>query len=253
MITTNHVRENFRSGKVSVGCQLRTRSGLIAELYGLIGFDFVFIEGEHFPYTNESLQEIVCACENRNIEPFFRLNNKDASHIMQCLDIGVKGLFCPHVDSGIEAQEIVKAGKFPPQGSRGYSNTSRATNFGYLSMDEYKRLANENTMLFAFIESKTAIDNIRDIIDSGIDGLHLGPGDLSESLGCPVNSSLVQSQIDAVFKIANQARIPVAIPAATVDEAKDYISRGANIISFSSDLALLKATCEHAIREIKTL
>ena len=137
MITTNHVRENFRSGKVSVGCQLRTRSGLIAELYGLIGFDFVFIEGEHFPYTNESLQEIVCACENRNIEPFFRLNNKDASHIMQCLDIGVKGLFCPHVDSGIEAQEIVKAGKFPPQGSRGYSNTSRATNFGYLSMDEY--------------------------------------------------------------------------------------------------------------------
>ena len=171
MITTNHVRENFRSGKVSVGCQLRTRSGLIAELYGLIGFDFVFIEGEHFPYTNESLQEIVCACENRNIEPFFRLNNKDASHIMQCLDIGVKGLICPHVDSGIEAQEIVKAGKFPPQGSRGYSNI-KATNFGYLSMDEYKRLANENTMLLR-LSKQTAIA-IRDIIDSGIDGLHLG-------------------------------------------------------------------------------
>jgi len=252
MVNTNRVRENFKNGKISVGCQLRTRSGLIAELYGLVGFDFVFIEGEHFPYTNESVLEIVCACENRNIEPFFRLNNRAASDIMQCLDIGVKGVLCPHVDSRIMAEEIVSAGKFSPKGARGYSNTSRATNFGYLPMNEYMQLANENTMLFAFIESKIAIENIQGIIDSGIDGLHLGPGDLSESFGYPIDSSLVQSEIDTVFTIANQAKIPVAIPAATVNEAKDYIDRGANIISFSSDLALLKATCEHAIREIKT-
>ena len=250
MITGNRVLDNYRKGKVSIGCQLRTRSSLIAEVYGLCGFDFVFIEGEHFPYNDESVLDIVTACENRDIEPFFRLRGLDSSRIMQCLDIGVKGLLCPHIDSGELAAQFVDAGKFQPLGQRGFSNTSRATDFGRIPMQEFKKLSNDHSMLVAFIESSQAVANITQIIGAGVDGLHLGPGDLSESYQCEMRDPVLQNAMDMVIEEAHRARIPVFAPAANVQQARDYIKRGIDVISYSSDLALLREAGSQAVQKI---
>jgi 4-hydroxy-2-oxoheptanedioate aldolase len=249
---TNTVVEKLERGNVVIGCQVRTRSPMIAELYGYCGFDFVFIEGEHFPYDMESVLDVVRACDCVGIEPFLRIPCVDEGKILQSLDLGVKGMFFPHVDSGADAKRIMDAGKYAPEGNRGYSNTSRATEYGGLPMDAYKKQANKNTMMIPFVESKAAVERLEEILATGVDAIHIGPGDLSESFGQPINSGAVQGAMDYVVKTATKVGIPVAAPAATAEEAVSLIRRGFRIISFSSDLALLRSTCSKALGEIRS-
>ena len=247
----NKVKEKLDRGEAVFGCQIRSRAPMIAEVFGKCGFDFVFIEGEHFPYNIESVLHLVRACECGGIEPFLRIPDHDAGKILQFLDMGVKGLFLPHCDSGDEARAIVDAGKYAPLGTRGFSNTSRATGYGTADMEAYKRQANAQTMLIPFVESKEAVERLDDILAAGVDALHVGPGDLSESYGCAVKDPVVQQAMDFVVKKAEAAGIPVAVPAATVPEAVAYLERGFRIISFSSDLMLLQSVCRKSLEEMR--
>lgn len=251
MIKKSKVLEKLRNGEVVFGCQVRTCSAMVAELYGYCGFDFVFIEGEHFPCSPETVLEVARGCEIGGAEAILRIPDHDVSSILQYLDMGISGMLFPHVDTAKQAKAIMEAAKYAPVGKRGFSNTSRATGYGFLSMKDYKALANENTMIIPFIESKEAVRNLKSIMDEGIDALHIGPGDLAESYQVPVYDRMVQDAIDHIFNTANAANVPVGIPAATTAEAKDYIVRGARIISFSSDLAILKDACIGALKEMK--
>ena len=214
---------------------------MIAEVYGSCGFDYVFIEGEHFPYNIESVLHLIRACECGGIEPFLRIPDHDPGKILQYLDMGVKGMFFPHCDTGAQARAIMAAGKYAPVGARGFSNTSRATGYGMFPMDEYKAFANKNTMMIPFIESKEAVERIDEILAAHPDAIHLGPGDLSESYGTPASSQTVQRAIDHVIERCAGVGIPVAAPAATPEEAVTLIQRGVNMIDLSSDLMLLRA------------
>ena len=251
MVHTNKVLEKLRRGEVAIGCQIRSCAPMIAEVYGACGFDYVFIEGEHFPYNIESVLHLVRACECGGLEPILRVVDHDPGKILQYLDMGVTGMIFPHCDSGAQAKEIMKAGKYTPQGERGFSNTSRATGYGTLPMDTYKEIANQNTIMMPMIESKESVDNLDEILAAGVDALHVGPGDLSESYGCPIASRTVQDALDLVVRKASLCGVPVGVPAATVDEAADFINRGFRLISFSSDLMLLRSICSASLKEIK--
>ena len=251
MIKSNRIREKLRAGEPVIGCQIRTLNPMIAEIYGACGFDYVFIDGEHFPCQPVQVMDLVRGCELGGLEPVLRIVDHDPGKILQYLDMGVTGMILPHCDNGEQARAIVSAGKYSPVGKRGYTNTSRATGYGTMPMSEYKKTANENVMLMPMIESKEAVENIDDIIASGIDVLKLGPGDLSDSYGVEISDPLVQNAIDLVIEKGNAAGIPVGAPAATVEEAVAYIRRGVKLISFSSDLMLLRAVGTRSVKEIR--
>ena len=84
---------------------------MIAEIYGQCGFDYVFIEGEHFPYGPESVLQMVRGCECGGIEPILRIVDHDPGKILQFLDMGVTGLLLPHCDTPQQAKAIMDAGK----------------------------------------------------------------------------------------------------------------------------------------------
>ena len=81
--------------------------------------------------------------------------------------------------------------------------------------------------------------------------LKLGPGDLSNSYGVEISDPTVQNAIDYVIEKANAAGIPVGAPAATVEESVTYIRRGVKLISFSSDLMLLRGVGTRSLKEIR--
>lgn len=251
LIKQNRVLEKLKRGEVVIGCQIRSCAPMIAEVYGACGFDYVFIDGEHFPYNVESVLEMVRACECGGIEPILRIVDQDPGKILQYLDMGVTGMIFPHCDSAADAKRIMHAGKYKPVGERGFSNTSRATGYGTLPMDVYKALANENTLMIPMIESRLAVENLDGILETGVDALHIGPGDLAESYGLPISDHTVQLAIDRVIEKAALAGVPVGAPAAAVDEAVSYIRRGIQMISFSSDLMLLRSIGTKSIDEIK--
>jgi 2-keto-3-deoxy-L-rhamnonate aldolase RhmA len=244
MVRQNRLLDKLKKGEAAIGCQVRSRSGLIAEIFGYGGFDYIFIENEHFAYNIESAEEVIRACALSGTESILRIPDHDPAKILQYLDLGVKGLLLPHVDTGEQARAIVSAGKYRPLGCRGYSNTSRATLYGSIPMEEYKRLANQNTMLIAFIESEEGVRNLEDILKSGIDAIHIGPGDLSETITDPKE---LQKTLDYIVATARKAGIPVASVSATVEGAVALIKSGVSMVSYSSDLMLLKAAAEKAV------
>lgn len=251
MIKSNRINEKLKKGEPVIGCQIRTLNPMIAEVYGECGFDYVFIDGEHFPCQPLQVMDLVRGCEIGGLEPVLRIVDHDPGKILQYLDMGVTGMIFPHCDTPEQARALVKAGKFAPLGERGFSNTSRSTGYGTIPMSEYKKLANENCLLIPMVESRTSVENIDEILASGIDAIHLGPGDLAESYGREVSDPVVQSAMDYVVEKAAAAGIPVGAPAATPREAAAYIRRGFRLISFSSDLALLRGVGIRSLQEIK--
>lgn len=241
----NLVKAKWEAGKAVIGCQNRTGSPMVSELFGLCGFDYVFIENEHFVFDPKEILNVVLGCDAGGTTPILRIVDSDPGKILQYLDLGVGGLLFPHVDTAEEAKAIVDAGKYPPMGNRGFSNTSRATCYGFLDMESYKKEANRETLLIPFIESRKSVENLDSILSSGVDAVHIGPGDLSLSYGTTAGDPKMVQLIKEILKECNKANVPCGLPAASIDEARMWISCGCKMIDFSSDMALLKkAGCE---------
>jgi 2-keto-3-deoxy-L-rhamnonate aldolase RhmA len=237
MVIQNRLLEKLGRGEPAIGCQVRSRSAQIAEIFGYSGFDYIFIENEHFIYNSESVEEIIRACDISGTEPILRLPDHDPGKILQFLDAGVSGLMLPHVDTPEQARAIVEAGKYRPQGKRGFTNASRATRYGGLPIKDYQRLSNANTMLIGYIESETAVRNLEGILAAGLDAIHIGPGDLAETIPDPDE---LKRALDYIVATARKARIPVASVAANIKEALKLVECGVSMVSYSSDLMLLK-------------
>lgn len=254
-IMENYIEKVLETKGYAIGCQVRTRSPMVAEIFGLAGFDYVFIENEHFIYDLETIEHVVRACQLTHTFPLLRLPDINEAQIKQCLDAGVQGIVFPHVDTKKEAEDIVKFGKYFPRGERGFSNSSRACQYGLLEMDAYRKIANEKTWLMPMIESRQGVENAYDIIHSGCDAINVGPMDLSESYGYlgEQDRQEVQDGIDKIISLCREAKIPVAGPAATPQKAVEMIRRGFNMITFSSDTAMLLQGAGASLAEIARL
>ncbi|MFP1462667.1 aldolase/citrate lyase family protein [Escherichia coli] len=108
--------------------------------------------------------------------------------IKQVLDIGAQTLLIPMVDTADQARQVVSATRYPPYGERGVgASVARAARWGRI--ENYMAQVNDSLCLLVQVESKTALDNLDEILDvEGIDGVFIGPADLSASLGYPDNA-----------------------------------------------------------------
>jgi 4-hydroxy-2-oxoheptanedioate aldolase len=244
MINGHTFKEKLLSGKPVLGIQLRTRSTMIAELYALCGFDFVFIENEHFTYNYETIAALIQVCDGAGIDSIIRIPKNDQGIILQLLDAGASGLFIPHIDTAADAARAVNAGKYRPLGERGFSDGARAASYGIsFNRDAYFEKANKSTALVPFIESKSGVENLEAILGCGIDAIHIGPGDLAQSYGVEAAGKENEAVIEQIVKTANASGIPAGMPARTMEKASYWIDKGCRFISLSSELNILTDFC----------
>jgi len=124
------------------------------------------------------------AADARGAFPTVRVPDHQRHHLLRALEVGARIVIVPMVNDASTAQEIVKHGKFPPLGSRGFNTRSRGVNYGLDDCELAFQQANERTHLFAQIETMEAVQNLEKICAvAGISGVFIGPGDLSVSLG----------------------------------------------------------------------
>lgn len=179
----NPMLEKMRAGEPVLGCQVRSRSVLIAEMMAYCGLDYVFIEGEHFVHNIESVENEIRAIQLGGAVPIVRLPSHEDGLILQVLEAGIMGVIFPHIDTREQAEHAVQEVKFAPVGRRGYGDAARASKFGFIVDEEYMRGVNRNVMVIGMIESQAGIDNLDEILQSGIDVLRIGAKDLSLDLG----------------------------------------------------------------------
>jgi len=203
---------------MNVGEQLRTRvlarewlagtfinlgSSITAEIAGRCGFDWLLLDYEHGPGSDESLLHQLQAIRGTTAAAVVRIAANEAPRFKRVLDLGADGVMVPYVNTAAEAIAAVAASRFPPHGVRGVSKFNRAAGFGQ-GFEDYYANAHHRVTLMAQIETPEAVSNVEAIAAvDGVDVLFLGPLDLSTNLG-------IQSNFTHPLFVEAQQRVAVA-------------------------------------------
>ena len=176
-------RTRLRRRDLLVGPLLTLAAPSAAEAFARAGCDWVWIDLEHAPLSLDQAQQIIQAVGDRS-GTAVRVPWNDPVHIKQALDLGCDAVIVPQVRTADEARLAVAAAKYPPTGDRSVG-IARAQQYG-LTLSEYVRTANDRVAVIVQIEHIDAVVQMNEILAvPGVDGVIVGPYDLSASLGRP--------------------------------------------------------------------
>lgn len=204
----NTLKQKLAAGAQPIGTFFDTASVSLMECLGRTGLDFAIIDNEHSPIEAETTAALVRAAELSGICPIARVREISRPAVLKLLDVGVQGLIVPNVKTLEQVQELVNYAKYYPIGQRGFC-PSRKDGWGFDglgSVPETMRHFNGETLLFPQCETAEALAIIEDICAvDGVDGIFVGPFDLSISMGMP-------GQFDARnFRRPSRASSPPAV------------------------------------------
>ncbi|MCP4652317.1 MAG: 4-hydroxy-2-oxovalerate aldolase [Candidatus Omnitrophica bacterium] len=178
------LKGKLRSRKTMFAAWTSLAHPSVTEMFAKIGVDFIGIDIEHSTISQEQSQRIIAASQSGGSLCLPRVATHNMEMIKRLLDSGADGLIVPMVETASQAREIASWMQYPPQGIRGFG-ISRAQGYGF-DFDQYINDWNESGFLIVQIESITAVDNIDKILSvDAIDGVMIGPYDISGSLGIP--------------------------------------------------------------------
>lgn len=147
--------------------------------FGPVGFDGVWLEGEHGPVDFGNIGDLTRACDLWGMTSIVRVNMNEQPIIYRTLDRGAQGIVVPHVNTREEAQNVVDGGKFAPLGQRGMFVSRQG-----LGVPDYFKAANDHTLLVVLIEDIVAVGNLDEILKvENIDVFFVAPTDLAASMG----------------------------------------------------------------------
>ncbi|WP_248927748.1 HpcH/HpaI aldolase family protein [Paenibacillus hamazuiensis] len=209
----NPIKQMMAEGKTAVGSFIGIYSPSLAEMLGHSGFDFVVIDNEHGSYSWGEVENMIRACELAGTTPIVRIVNSTQSEILKALDRGAKGIHVPQINTGAEARAVVEAAKFPPHGTRGVAYSVRAAKYGLNKGSSYLQGSNDDVLVCVHIETPQAVENVDEIMTSGIDLAFIGPTDLSVSAGYPDNPDHpeLEAMRNRVLESGRKHGIPVGI------------------------------------------
>lgn len=244
-------RHRLREGRPLIGALLQMPLPEVAEIYAHAGYDWLFVDLEHSPMEARQALDIITAVDSR-VPCVVRVPWNDEAHIKKALDIGATGIIVPLVNTVEDAKRAVDRCKYPPQGVRSVGIT-RAQRFD-LDFDGYMQRANDEVAVIVQIEHVDAARNIDAILDvPGIDGVFVGPFDLSGSMGKPgkINDPEVQQAIRDIIRACEKRDIARCIYAHSPAHAKTYLDQGYRVIGLCTDYITLARAAAAALKEVR--
>jgi 2-keto-3-deoxy-L-rhamnonate aldolase RhmA len=232
----NKLKQMLHSGEVAVGTWLACSDPYFVEMTADLGFDWLVIDMEHIPISQEGLRTMLMACKGSQSSIVVRVSLNSRNHIQAALDLGAQGVMVPMVNTRADAERAVEFSRYPPLGRRGLGPV-RAGQYGKTDAN-YRKSANEEIPLFVQIETPEAVQNIEDILKvEGIDGLFIGNADLANFMNDgKVGSAAVQKVVDDLIALASSRSVPIGLPTWSPTECNSYAQKGAQLLTLGSDL-----------------
>lgn len=230
---TNQVKHTLEEGGIVKGAFTRHHAPQLAEWLTLSGWDFVLFDAEHGNLEPWQVEDLSRAVEVRGGTPFVRATTNSAPIILRYLDSGPVGIHVPWINTAEEAEQVVSAVKYHPQGIRGLAGT-RASDYGITEpLADYIARSNRETLVVVHIETVDALQRVDEIAAvDGVDVIFIGPTDLSHSLGFAAQLDH-PDVVEAMNHIAERtlaARKWLGLLAATTDRAAEWIDKGATYL-----------------------
>jgi 4-hydroxy-2-oxoheptanedioate aldolase len=236
----NEFKHAIAAGKLQIGLWNSLCSNIVTEIVCHSGFDWLLLDTEHSPNELPAVMAQLQSVQRGTATPIVRPAWNDTVLIKRILDIGAQSILVPFVQNAEEAKRAVAATRYPPEGVRGITTSGRAARYGRIK--DYVKKANSEICLLVQAETREALDNLEAIASvDGVDGVFVGPADLSASFGHIGNPQHpeVQKAMEDVAKRLKKVGKPAGILTPIEEEARRYIEWGYTFVALGSDLGLL--------------
>lgn len=234
------LRDRLRAGPPLLATLSIVAAPEIVELLALAGFDAVVLDTEHGPFGTESLPPLILAARSRGLSVLVRVRSADPSLIGAALDAGADGVVVPQVASGEQARTAVRAARFAPEGTRGANPFVRAADFG--SNADFFATANSKAAVIVMVEGREGLAQLPEILETpNLDGVLVGPIDLSHALGVPgeIEHHLVLDAARDVIKLAAEKGVCVGMFTPTPTGAQRWLALGVPLVVLGVEATLL--------------
>jgi 2-keto-3-deoxy-L-rhamnonate aldolase RhmA len=246
-----HFRQRLRAGETLFGSMVTLPTPAIAEVLAELGFDWLFIDGEHGPLETREILAILQAAGDRTA-CIVRVPGSEEAPIKKVLDQGAEGIIVPQVNTADQAASVVRYARYAPAGARGVG-LARAHGYG-LRFQEYVETANERVAVIVQAEHARAVENIESIVQvAGIDAVLLGPYDLAASLGKMgrIDDPAVTQAIDHITRTCQAAGIPLGCFGISAAAIRPYMEGGYTLIVAGVDTLLLAGAAKKLLEELR--
>ncbi|MCG8559106.1 MAG: aldolase/citrate lyase family protein [Hyphomicrobiales bacterium] len=248
----NAVRKSLADGKQVVNGWLAIPSAVSAETMAHCGFDSITIDMQHGLVDYQAAVGMLQALSTTDVTPMARVPWNEPGIMMKLLDAGAYGIVCPMINTREEAERYVAACRYPPMGARSFG-PARASLYGG---PDYHQHANDEVLLFAMVETRTALDNLDEILAvEGLDGVYIGPSDLSLSLGKPPTLAPEDAEVLAAMQtICDATKAKGRFAGVHTDSAKTTRRRfeeGFQFCTILNDVRLMANAATAAVKEAR--
>lgn len=215
------------------------------EALGRTGLDYVIIDTEHGCFSEETTADLILAAERGGLLPYVRIGDIRRPYVLRMLDIGARGLIVPNIRSVEQVLELTDYAKFPPLGRRGYCpnrTTGWGADAGAKDVPAYMEGCNRRCKLIPQCETREALEQIERIAAlPGVDGVFIGPCDLSIELGIPLRfeDPLLLQAIERILRACRDAGKEAYIFAGNIQDALRWKDYGFDSVACSLDATVL--------------
>jgi 4-hydroxy-2-oxoheptanedioate aldolase len=251
-MSENRFKRALVEGRQQVGLWCTLSSAFGIEVVAGSGFDWLLLDTEHSPGDVLTVLAQLQALSGHDVSPVVRPASNDAVLIKRYLDIGAQSLLIPYVQNADEAHSAVAAVRYPPDGIRGVSALTRATQFGRVK--GYAKRAADEICLLVQVETQQALDQIEAIAAvDGVDGIFVGPGDLAASLGYigDLNHPVVKAAVEDAIRRIGACGKPAGILTGDTGFAKHCIELGTTFTAVGVDVGLLARASESLAQQFR--
>jgi len=248
----NRIRSIWAEGGAVINGWLSIPSSVSAETMAHQGCDSLTIDQQHGLIDYSAAVPMLQAISTTDTVPMTRVPWLDPGIIMKMLDAGAYGIICPMVNTREQAETFVGACRYAPQGYRSFGPLRALMYAG----PDYFQHANETVLTLAMIETRTALDNLDDILSTpGLDAVYIGPSDLGLSLGGPAKLDQTEPKIvaaiETILAAARRHGVVPGIHCGTPDYARKMIDLGFRLVTVMSDNSLLAAGAKRAVQQTR--
>ena len=236
------LKRKLENNELTLGSWLTINHQSVIEIMATAGFEWLCIDIEHSAISIGDVINLIGHIQGNGMEALVRVNDNNPVIIKRVMDAGANGIIVPMVNSIEDAKKAVSSVKYPPTGSRGVG-LSRAQNYG-IGFTEYQEWLKNDAVIIAQIEHINAVNELSGILEvPGIDGIIVGPYDLSASMGHPgeFDRDDVIEALKKVDKTCLEKGRPLGFHVISSDHQKtlDKIDAGYTFLAVSLDFFFL--------------
>jgi 4-hydroxy-2-oxoheptanedioate aldolase len=227
-------RDRLRGGEAVYGGWSTIPDVLGVRSLAAAGLDYVVIDLQHGNATERDLPALTIAIRQAGAAPLGRVRHAHPADIGRALDLGCEGVIVPNVDSAEQAAMVAGACRYPPVGYRSAGGT----------------MATADPLCIVMVESVNAVgDLVLTLAVEGVDGIYVGPRDLSLALGCALDphDPVLRKELERIWSACASAAKPVGVHASDGTTARLYRDNGCQLITVAVDVVAVART---AAREL---